>query len=280
MSNKQQNQQQETKLVASLPTQEKEMTEQTQDIAHSEVHSNVVPMVPQTEADAMVSMIERVILNPEISMDRVEKMIELKERFDDREAEKAFNQALAKALGEIPTIIKTGEVDFTNKSGQRTNYTHETYDDIVKVVKPILSKYGLAFRYKMEESQGGIKVTCVLSHEDGFSEKISKSGQRDVSGNKNALQGDASTQQYLMRYTLKAALGISVGADTDGNAPDHFEPISNNQMKTIFNLIDNTETDIAKFCQFMNIENIKAMPVSKFGKAEKLLKAKLEQKNG
>jgi hypothetical protein len=83
-----------------------------------------------------------------------------------------------------------------------------------------------------------------------------------------------------MRYTLKAALGISVGADADGNSTDHFEPISEEQMQSILSMISDTGTDTAKFCQFMKIDNIKAMPLSKFGKAEKLLKAKLEQNNG
>lgn len=171
-------------------------------------------------ADPMVTMIERVVLNPAADIDKLERMLAMKERLDERNAKIAFADALSTARAEIPPIIKDATVDFTSAKG-RTHYQHETLAGIAKQIDPVLSRHGLSYRFRTAQTGGAVSVTCIISHRDGHSEETSLSGSPDVSGNKNGFQAVGSAVTYLQRYTLKAALGLSAEVDDDaqGAAP-------------------------------------------------------------
>lgn len=171
-------------------------------------------------ADPMVSMIERLVLNPDADLDKLERMLAMKERMDAQNARTSFARALSEARAEIPPIVKDATVEFTSQKG-RTHYKHETLAGIAKVIDPILSKYGLSYRFRTNQENGGVKVTCIITHGDGHFEETSLSGAPDGSGNKNGFQAVGSAVTYLQRYTLKAALGLSAEVDDDaqGAAP-------------------------------------------------------------
>ena len=175
------------------------------------------PQTPARQGDAMVSMIERVVLNPDADLDKLERMLAMKERMDAQTARIAFANALAEARSEIPPIIKDATVDFTSNKG-RTHYRHETLAGIAKQIDPILSRHGLSYRFRTEQGQGGVRVTCIVQHAQGHSEETTLSGAPDQSGNKNGFQAVGSAVTYLQRYTLKAALGLSAEVDDDGQA--------------------------------------------------------------
>ena len=58
--------------------------------------------------DPMISMIERVALDPNADLAKLERMLELKERHDDRQAKAAFAAAFALASAGFPVIPKNG----------------------------------------------------------------------------------------------------------------------------------------------------------------------------
>lgn len=147
----------------------------------------------------------------------MEKLLGLQERWERNEARKAFDSAIAKAKAEIPIIRKGNVVDFTTARG-RTNYAYEDLADISSVVDPILSKFGLSYRWRPTSDAKGVTVTCILSHSAGHFEENSLYGPHDLSGNKNAIQAVGSTVTYLQRYTLKAALGLAAAADDDARS--------------------------------------------------------------
>lgn len=168
-------------------------------------------------ADPMVSMIERVVMNPDADLDKLERMLAMKERLDAQNARVAFAAALSAARAEIPPIIKDATVDFTSGKG-RTHYKHETLSGIAKVIDPVLAQYGLSYRFRTGQGGGGVTVTCIIAHASGHSEETSLSCSPDGSGSKNAFQAVGSAVTYLQRYTLKAALGLSAEVDDDGQA--------------------------------------------------------------
>lgn len=167
--------------------------------------------------DPMVSMIERVVMNPDADLDKLERMLAMKERLDAQNARVSFAAALADARSEIPPIMKDATVDFTSSKG-RTHYKHETLAGIAKVIDPILSRYGLSYRFRTEQGQGGVRVTCIIAHSSGHSEETSLACAPDGSGNKNPFQAVGSAVTYLQRYTLKAALGLSAEVDDDAQS--------------------------------------------------------------
>lgn len=158
------------------------------------------------------------------SLEQVEKMMDLQERWEGREAEKAFNDALAGFKAEAVEVIKRREVDFTSAKG-RTNYKHAELSDVVEAVGPALSKHGFAWNWKTEQAGGVIRVTCILKHRLGHSDSVTLEASADQSGNKNSIQAIASTITYLQRHTLKAITGVSEkGDDDDGRGGVKVDP--------------------------------------------------------
>lgn len=178
---------------------------------HEEAHPVTLP------ADPMVSMIERLVLNPDADLDKLERMLALKRDHDRDNARISFAAALASARAKIPPIVKDATVDFTSNKG-RTHYKHETLAGIAKVIDPILSEFGLSYRFRTAQDNGGVRVTCIIAHAHGHSEETSLSCAPDGSGSKNPFQAVGSAVTYLQRYTLKAALGLSAEIDDDGQA--------------------------------------------------------------
>ncbi|MDO1560385.1 ERF family protein [Brevundimonas sp. 2R-24] len=158
-------------------------------------------------------------------VDVLEKLLALQERWEAGQARKAFDAAVAAAKGEIPPIVKNREVDFTTQKG-RTNYRHESLDEIERVVAPILTRHGLSYRFRSKQGEGRLTVTCILSHRDGYFEETDLSAGNDTSGNKNDIQAIGSTATYLQRYTLKLALGLSTTTDDDGRAAGESAAVS------------------------------------------------------
>lgn len=200
----------------------------------------------------------------------------LHERLQAVAARKAFDAAIAAAKSEMPIIMKTRTVDFTGKTGVRTNYNFEDLASIAEAVTPVLSKHGLSYRYRTNQENGLVSVTCIIAHEDGYSEETTLSAGSDTSGNKNSIQAIGSTVTYLQRYTIKAALGLAVADDDDGQAHDKSQKdfINQEQIATIRRLIEETETDIEQFCRVGKIEALPDMLAKDFENAVRLLEQK------
>jgi len=200
----------------------------------------------------------------------LEKMLALQERWEKSEAKKAFDRAIAKAKAEIPTIVKDREVSFGTG---KTSYKHEDLVGIAKVVVPVLSKYGLSYRWRTEVIDKQIIVTCILSHEGGHSEENSLPGPADTSGSKNPIQAIASTVTYLQRYTLKCALGLAAGKDDDavsagnGNGPKPPDKLNDEQAVELTKAIEDGGRDLEWFCAYAGIDTLHDLAPERFAAA-------------
>lgn len=210
------------------------------------------------------------------SVDMLEKLMTLQERWDEAQAKKAFTHAMSAAKKEFPQILKKQHVSYTNKNGEQTEYDHEGLSDITDAVDPILTKHGLSYSWETSIEQGMVFVDCVVEHEDGHSKKNQLCAGRDESGGKNNIQALGSTLTYLQRYTLKAALGLSAAHDDDGQGAN--ETITEEQFKTLSDLADEGQADVLKLCQFLKVNALRNLPSSQYAEAERRLKLKIAQK--
>ena len=158
-----------------------------------------------------------------ISPEEIGKMMDLQERWERREAEKAYNVAFAAFKAEAVRIIKGCEVTDGPLRGRRYAELH----DVVHAVTPALSKHGLSASWHLSrDDKDWLEVTCTLKHIGGHCENVSMGGPPDAGGAKNALQARASTKSYLERYTLKAICGVAEGGDdSDGNTQQPTAPL-------------------------------------------------------
>lgn len=232
---------------------------------------------PQTTALAAITpmeMLDRAITSG-ASVETLEKLMSLQERWEKNQARKAFDDAMAAAKAEIPVISKNRTVDFTSSKG-RTHYRHEDLAEVARTVNPILSKHGLSYRFKTQSAPNEpIVVTCIVSHRLGYFEENTLTAGHDDSGNKNHIQQIGSTLTYLQRMTLKAALGLAAAEDDDGQKSEEVGgPIGHDQVSKVLALIEETDTDIAKFCQYLGVEAVPEITTAQLPRALAMLEKK------
>ena len=232
-----------------------------------EVQKLSMPVQPATPME----MLNRALMSG-ATPETLEKMLALQERWEKNEARKSFDKAIALAKAKIPTIVKNREVSF---GAGKTSYRHEDLAEIAKAIVPVLSEFGLSYRFRTNVTDKLIVVTCILSHEGGHSEENSLPGPADTSGSKNAIQSIGSTVTYLQRYTLKAALGLAASNDDDGVSASNGngELISPKQLDEIFELLDGNDDRIARFCDLQKLDALADMPASRYEAAVAAIKA-------
>jgi len=154
-------------------------------------------------------------------VDKLEKLMDMQERWEKNQAKKAYVVAMAKFKKTPLEILKDSHVEYEKKDGSITKYAHASLSNVCNVLCSELGKYGFAVNWKTSQADGGITVACIITHIEGHSEQTALTGQSDISGGKNAIQGIGSTVAYLERYTILALTGSTTkDMDTDGRPPN------------------------------------------------------------
>lgn len=212
-----------------------------------------------------------------VSADILKQMMDLRDREEARNAKMAFTRAVSAAKAELGPIMRSRAVDYTPQGKERVFYRHEDLAGIEKQVTPVLTKYGLSYRYESDNGPDRpITITCILEHVDGHFTRTPLSGPADSGAGKNSLQAIASTTTYLQRYTLKLALGLSVSHDDDGKKSDELalDQITDEQRDTLLRMIEDTGTDIERFCTYFKIQGVPELHASEYERAVKSLEKK------
>lgn len=199
-------------------------------------------------------------------------LIGLHERTRHDDARRAFEAALAAAKAEIPVIAKT-----QLSSVGRTSYRHEDMAEIARTIGPILSRHGLAYRFRSRAEGELVTVICVISHREGHSEENSLSAGADHSGEKNAIQAIGSALTYLQRMTLKAALGLAAAEDDDARAAGPGQTITRQQVRELLTLADEVAADQGALLRFFEIKAFAELPARRFRQALVMLNARKGQ---
>jgi hypothetical protein len=265
---------------------EKQMNEKTKLVSQA---GDIVELAQPTQLISQADRLVEMAISNNADPERLDKLLDLKERYDKEEARKAFTAALADFKGENVQIVKDKPVGYTNKDGSFTGYKHATLGNVVGTAVPHMSKHGLSHRWNVEQSQGSIKVTCILTHKGGHSEEVSMFAAPDDTGKKNSIQQVASTVTYLERYTFLSITGLAVEdqADDDGqqDAPVvEFEYINEDQVNSLHaKITESLDMDI--FLRWLASSAIKAgrledIPADRFktvmSKVNASIKAKAE----
>lgn len=172
-----------------------------------------------TTEDHTPSTLIAMAIEKGLDVNSLEKLMELQDRWEAKQAKKLFFNAMSKFQAEVGDIKKSKLVDYATKDGGRKRYKYADLAEIDNAIKVPLAKYGLTKSFHIKEENGRIHVSCKISHNAGHSEITTMSGLADPSGNKNAIQASGSTITYLQRYTLIGALGLTTAdEDDDGSS--------------------------------------------------------------
>lgn len=229
--------------------------------------------------DPFIQMIERVVLDPQASVEKLERMLALRNeevengRRRDREdaefaARRAYFAAMSKCQTELPVVVKN----------RRNDHTKSNYADLAAIEEqamPIIHRHGFAVSFQPDgyNDKGELRVLWEISHEEGHVRN--GVGEIPVDGagsqgkvNKTGTQAFGSTATYGRRYLLCMLFNISTGDDRDGNrVEDDSGPISEEQLVTLRETIEGVGADIAKFCQIFRIQALPDLPAKQFSEA-------------
>jgi len=173
-----------------------------------------------TSPDALLQL----AVSKDLDITKLEKLMELKERWQANQARIAFFDSFSLFQSKVPPLEKTKKVAFNE-----VKYSYAPLGEIAATIKESMREAGLSHRWEISDTEDKIICTCIISHKDGHSEKTTMSGAKDNSGKKNDIQQRGSTITYLQRYSLIAALGIST-ADEDNDGKDGSEkPVATKQ---------------------------------------------------
>jgi len=171
------------------------------------------PPAPARESAHIYSLVERIMMDKEIPIERANQALEFYQKVEAEQARKAFLEAKAAFKVNAPVIIKD------KQNSQFNGSAYASIGNVVNTVNEVLARHGLDATWDYDQGDR-IKVTCILRHVLGHAERVTLTAPPDNSGSKNPLQQIKSTITYLRLSTYEAVTGIATkegAADDDGN---------------------------------------------------------------
>jgi len=167
------------------------------------------PVAEQTSG--LIRMIEQVCINPEMDVEKLERMLDMQERVLDKQAQQQFQIDMSSMQAELPVIEKNGAISIRGTVQSR----FAKFEDINRAVLPVLQKYGFSFTFETNQANDYVNVIGVLRHKSGHKESTQLQIPLDSSGSKNAVQAVGSSVSYGKRYVMSALLNITTTDDDD-----------------------------------------------------------------
>lgn len=246
-------------------------------------------IIPASDAP-MVAMIERIAMDPSIPIDRLEKMLAMKERMEDRardqtredreyEAKTAYFKAMSACQKELPVVVKT-------KTNKHTNSTYADLAAIEDQAMPVIYEHGFGVSFQPDgyNELGELQIKWEISHAGGYVRNGTGAIPVDGAGakggvNKTGTQAFGSTATYGRRYLLCMLFNISTGDDRDGNrVEDNSATITTEQRNELQGLIEQLGWDVPSFCEWAKIEALPDLEARHFPKAKQLIETKIRVK--
>ena len=209
-------------------------------------------------------MIEMAITS-DASMEKLEKFLELKERYEANEARKAYFKAFADFSENPPELKKDVTVSYANSDGTITTYHHADCGKSLNLIKKALSPHGLSISFDQKQENAQLTVTCYLTHRLGYQQSTTLSAAPDSSGGKNGIQGIGSSDSYLKRYTAFSITGLhAVGEDDDGVQAEPVVCIDEKQVSTLTDMLLAIDKSIEDFCIFKKVNHLEEIAASDY----------------
>ena len=233
---------------------------------------------PSNQALAIVQVIDRAARDPNIDVDKMERLFALRERMLALDAEQAFNEAMRTAQAEMPAVLRDAENPETHSSYSRI-------ETVNKAIVPIITKHGFSLSFGTDNSHigGHYRVVCQVSHIGGHSRDYHVDIPIDDVGpkgakNKTMVHGFGSSMTYGRRYLTLLIFNVTMkDADDDGNAAGR-APITAEQKDELVALIKETGADTAKFLAYLRVRTLDELPASRFNDAREALERKRGKK--
>ena len=173
------------------------------------------PLALHQDVDPILVMIQSAARDPDADVDKMERLMAMYERQQEKESIAAFNRDFVSLQNSLPDIGEGGQIIH---GGKLISKYARWDEDINPVIKPILAANNFMLSFETD-TKNGIHVTAHLIHASGHSRSGSFSLPPDKSGAKNEVQAIGSAVSYAKRYAAGPLLNLTTrGTDDDGQA--------------------------------------------------------------
>jgi hypothetical protein len=180
----------------------------------------------ETAPTTMLAVIARAANDPTVDIDKLERLLAMKERMDAKDAEAAFNRGMTDAQ----TRMRPVSADANNP---QTRSAYATYTKLDKALRAIYTGCGFSLSFDTEDSAKAdhIRVLCYVSHNGGHTRTYKADMPVDGKGAKGndvmtKTHAFGSGTSYGMRYLLKMIFNVTIGEDDDdGNSAAGYSDI-------------------------------------------------------
>lgn len=159
----------------------------------------------------------RAAMDPNVDAEKMERLFALHERWQEREAQQQYAEAMNACQQAIPPIKRT-------ETNSQTGTKYAPLEELMEVIHPIYINNGFAISYSEGDSTkpNHMRVMAKVSHRGGHSETFFLDAEPDMYGikgsqNKTMVQGMGSTVSYCRRYLTAMIFNVTfAGEDDDG----------------------------------------------------------------
>jgi hypothetical protein len=240
-----------------------------------------VPTAPASDATSLMQVIERAAMNPDVDIDKMDRLWAMYERIGGKRAEQEFANAMCDAQAEMEPIR-------ANCDNSQTHSRYASYAALDRDIRPIYTRHGFSLSFNTTDGapEGWVRLICDVSHRSGHVKPYRLDVPADGKGAKG---GDVMTKthatgsalSYGSRYLAGMIFNLAIDKDKDGNGASPrvtIRQISEKQLNILTNLIDETNADIRKVCAHFEIEGLAILTTDRYQEAFELLKARKRAK--
>jgi len=242
---------------------------------------------PASESAALIHLIERLARDPAADLDKMQKLLEMRERIVAQEALTRFNDAMSAAQSEMTRVS-------ADSSNPQTRSRYASFAAIDRALRPIYTKHGfnISFDTGDEAPENCVRVLAFVAaggHNRTYHLDMPADG-KGARGNDVMTKTHAtmSAITYARRGLLKMIFNIAEGDDDDGNAASHRNTqtesgsISEAQADELRVLLQDIAVEaglrgganVKAFCQYYKIDLIEDLPAITFDRAKTALQNK------
>ena len=233
------------------------------------------PLVAQPVAEARdltpMAIYANAVAEGKMPADALRVIAELAWKDQDRQAVRAFNEALAAFHEACPPIKAETYGKIMDREGVKivVDWWYTKLPKLAAQVRPVLKEFGFTFSFDTKLDGGVIEGSCTLKHVLGH-EQTSRSYCPTESSNRTSPAHKwTAAESNAKRRALIDVLGVTPQDEPDENTPADL--VTEDQARELDTLIASSGASLGKFLHVFDVETTEQMPARKFAAAKQML---------
>jgi hypothetical protein len=200
----------------------------------------------------------------------LERLVDLYERMQTRDAEKQFNAAFVKLQSELPVIVASSEIPNRGR--------YERFEDVMRQIGDPLKSNGFSVSFTQDTKDNRVTVTCHLRHIGGHAQANSftvRAGGKADSDTQSDCKASTTAKRNALLQALNIVIRQDVFQDEEGNdASIEGGPIDWSQVSFLKDLCKEVNADVPAFLKFAGVAAFEAIPSARYAELVRALEKK------